>query len=239
MVLFSNINVGQEVEVYYQGAVEKGLVKFKGGLANTQGDWVGIQLERPVGRHSGIYKGRQYFACANKHGIFVHPSRIRFCALRRTYFNHYRSVSPSYVDDTLFGSGDRKQEPTSVPSTYLKSSREGFSDLSASWSAGQKSKGLYSARPNPTSYSVDQTQTFALGHPIGKTFTPKKHQRTKSALETRYGRSISPLTKFYDDPQSPFISKPTVPKTHMPTYALKKQDQRGWLSTHRPKEWSI
>ena len=36
-----------------------------------------------VGKHSGIFKGREYFTCKTKHGIFVHPSRIRFTPLKR------------------------------------------------------------------------------------------------------------------------------------------------------------
>lgn len=47
MVLFSNISVGQKVQVFYNDAVHNGVVKYKGGLSNTKGDWVGVELDRP------------------------------------------------------------------------------------------------------------------------------------------------------------------------------------------------
>ena len=62
MVLFINVNVGQDVEVYYQGGIEKGVVKYKGGLANTQGDWVGVQLDRP-GMWKVVYLGCGWAGC--------------------------------------------------------------------------------------------------------------------------------------------------------------------------------
>lgn len=47
MVLFANINVGQKVQVFYSDAIHTGIVKYKGGLANTKGDWVGVELDKP------------------------------------------------------------------------------------------------------------------------------------------------------------------------------------------------
>ena len=52
MVLFININVGQRVEVIYQGEVHQATVKYKGGLANTTGDWVGLELDEPGNEYS-------------------------------------------------------------------------------------------------------------------------------------------------------------------------------------------
>lgn len=47
MVLFINININQRVEVIYKGEVHEGTVKYKGGLTNTTGDWVGLDLDEP------------------------------------------------------------------------------------------------------------------------------------------------------------------------------------------------
>ena len=46
-----------------------GTIKYIGGLEEDASgqEWVGVELAEPVGRHSG----RQYFACAPRHGLFV------------------------------------------------------------------------------------------------------------------------------------------------------------------------
>ena len=47
MVLFSNVNVGQKVEVFHEGHIYCGKVKYKGTLNGVGGDWVGVELDVP------------------------------------------------------------------------------------------------------------------------------------------------------------------------------------------------
>ena len=49
-----------------------GTVRYIGPLAEdvTGGTWLGVELSEPIGRHSG----RRYFACAERHGLFVRAS---------------------------------------------------------------------------------------------------------------------------------------------------------------------
>ncbi|XP_071499016.1 uncharacterized protein [Diadema antillarum] len=172
MVLFININVGQRVEVIYKGEVHEGTVKYKGGLTNVTGDWVGIELDEPVGKHNGLYKGRQYFSCRNKHGIFVHPSRIRFMFTKRMYFDTYKSVSPdSSFDETLFHTAKPKvlgySDGKSVNGSYLDTARQGFEEQTDTWFAGK------SAKLHTRSYSETATPNYHLGHPVGSRFRVK------------------------------------------------------------------
>jgi tubulin-folding cofactor B len=214
-------------------------VKYKGGLSNVTGDWVGVELDQPVGKHSGIFKGREYFTCKTQHGIFVHPSRIRFTPLRRNIFDTYRTVSPrSYVEETLFRSSSAPKvtgpyDPVSVSDTFVRAASTGFEDPNASWHAGRR----YLSKSE--SFNCDTSPSFNLSHTVGRTLRPKKPQRPKSAMDLSSSGRTSPLRRFYGRTDSPFISSPTVPKTHMPREALELQDVRGWTSTPKPREWTL
>ena len=41
-----------------------------------EGDWVGVELENPVGDTDGSYAGTVYFVAQPNHAIFVSPSII-------------------------------------------------------------------------------------------------------------------------------------------------------------------
>ncbi|KAJ3425053.1 guanine nucleotide exchange factor [Anaeramoeba flamelloides] len=55
-----------------------GTIKFIGKTKFASGDWVGVELEKPVGRNSGIINQVKYFECTKKCGIFVRPSIILY-----------------------------------------------------------------------------------------------------------------------------------------------------------------
>ena len=106
--------------------------------------------------------------------------------------------------------------------------------MNASWHAGKK------CLSKSESFACAPTPDFHRSHNIGRTLTPKKPQRPKSAMDLSISNGrTSPLRTFYSRTDSPFISSPAVPKTHMPSEALKLQDMRGWSCTQKPREWSI
>ncbi|PIK44299.1 hypothetical protein BSL78_18837 [Apostichopus japonicus] len=193
MVLFANINVGQKVQVFYSDAIHTGIVKYKGGLANTKGDWVGVELDKPG---NGIYKGRQYFTCKTNHGVFLPPSSIRFNYLKRWHFDTYRSVSStSFVDETLFHTPrSRSPEPSDpkiISDRYSNLARNGFKDVSTSWHAGMQCKSA-----NESYHLGPPSPTFNRGHSVGRAFKPpeKKRERPKTALGTETFRSLTGMT---------------------------------------------
>ncbi|XP_062841393.1 kinesin-like protein KIF13A isoform X1 [Trichomycterus rosablanca] len=51
-----------------------GVVHYVGGVEFAQGIWVGVELERAVGKHDGTVQGRAYFRCPSGHGVFVRPA---------------------------------------------------------------------------------------------------------------------------------------------------------------------
>lgn len=37
---------------------------------------MGVELDKPTGKHDGSVEGIAYFMCANKHGVFVRPDKV-------------------------------------------------------------------------------------------------------------------------------------------------------------------
>ena len=57
MVLYSNINLNQRVELIYDNQLLRGTVKYKGAVNNLDGEWIGVSLDMPC-------------KCAFKHLMF-------------------------------------------------------------------------------------------------------------------------------------------------------------------------
>ena len=48
--------------------LQTGVLCFYGNVKFEAGLWAGVELDEPVGRHSGSVSGVQYFKCRPKHG---------------------------------------------------------------------------------------------------------------------------------------------------------------------------
>lgn len=56
----------------------RGEVKFVGMVKEMgHGFWVGVRLDEPIGENNGSIKGKFYFECENKFGVFVRPDYIK------------------------------------------------------------------------------------------------------------------------------------------------------------------
>jgi hypothetical protein len=47
MVYYDSINIGCEVEFLKNDKIYFGIVRYKGGLINRDGDWVGVETNEP------------------------------------------------------------------------------------------------------------------------------------------------------------------------------------------------
>ncbi|XP_020595535.1 tubulin-folding cofactor B [Phalaenopsis equestris] len=74
--LCKNIKAGDRCEV--ESGEKRGVVKYVGKVENgAPGFWVGIQLDEPLGKHDGMVKGKRYFECPPRHGIFLRPDKVK------------------------------------------------------------------------------------------------------------------------------------------------------------------
>ena len=55
---------------------QRGTVRFVGETDFAEGVWIGLELERPVGRNDGSVQGVRYFSCQQDHGLFCPPSHV-------------------------------------------------------------------------------------------------------------------------------------------------------------------
>ena len=54
----------------------QGTVRYFGPTKFSAGDWVGLEMDEPVGKNNGTVKGEPYFKCGEQHGLFVRPRSI-------------------------------------------------------------------------------------------------------------------------------------------------------------------
>eukprot|EP01091_Cochliopodium_minus_P014209 TRINITY_DN4789_c0_g1_i1.p1 TRINITY_DN4789_c0_g1~~TRINITY_DN4789_c0_g1_i1.p1 ORF type:complete len:228 (-),score=84.48 TRINITY_DN4789_c0_g1_i1:55-738(-) len=66
--------VGDRCQVLKTGT--RGEVKFVGKTEFSEGLWVGVQLDEPVGKNDGSVNGKRYFNCPKSYGIFIQPDQI-------------------------------------------------------------------------------------------------------------------------------------------------------------------
>jgi dynactin 1 len=83
----SELTVDARVEV--QG--KPGTVKFVGTTSFQTGKWVGIELDTPNGKNSGVVQGKRYFECRTNHGVFVRPSQVKALSAE-VHFLGYRKT---------------------------------------------------------------------------------------------------------------------------------------------------
>ncbi|XP_066435504.1 kinesin-like protein KIF13A isoform X4 [Eleutherodactylus coqui] len=53
-----------------------GTVRYIGTVDFSRGLWVGVELHVQLGKHDGTVKGKEYFRCKPKYGVFVRPNRL-------------------------------------------------------------------------------------------------------------------------------------------------------------------
>lgn len=53
-----------------------GTVRYIGAVDFSCGVWIGVELHVQLGKHDGTVKGKEYFRCKPKYGVFVRPNRL-------------------------------------------------------------------------------------------------------------------------------------------------------------------
>lgn len=53
-----------------------GFVRYVGEVEGTKGVWIGVELDEPYGKNDGSVKGKYYFRCKPKHGVFARQHQM-------------------------------------------------------------------------------------------------------------------------------------------------------------------
>eukprot|EP00927_Polykrikos_kofoidii_P072369 TRINITY_DN6849_c0_g1_i2.p1 TRINITY_DN6849_c0_g1~~TRINITY_DN6849_c0_g1_i2.p1 ORF type:complete len:849 (-),score=139.11 TRINITY_DN6849_c0_g1_i2:34-2580(-) len=73
-------NVGTRVRARYDGAMLPGIVRYVGPLhvpgKAGEGEWAGVELDSPRGKHDGYAGEQRYFECEPRHGLFCRAKAI-------------------------------------------------------------------------------------------------------------------------------------------------------------------
>lgn len=120
-----SLSIGLAVEFLINNTVESGFVRYKGSLNGKEGDWIGIEANKPginkhkwlnlygywfnfdlqkVGYCDGRLNGRVYFKCSEMFGLFLTADELRLAKLsKKSVRKLYKSVD-SECDEILFKS---------------------------------------------------------------------------------------------------------------------------------------
>lgn len=119
---------------------ETGTVAFVGQLAGKEGEFVGVELGRKVGKNNGSLAGERYFECLPGHGTFVRPSNVEL--LQRPSSNN----SGSYAEQ--FKSAQRHSASAShrANEAYMEEFHKGYAALAAAQGGEGKSSAVDQGR---------------------------------------------------------------------------------------------
>ncbi|GMF50926.1 unnamed protein product [Phytophthora fragariaefolia] len=84
-----------------------GFVRFLGEIMGVKGVWVGIELDEAYGKNDGSVKGRYYFRCKPKHGVFARPHQV-FLTMSGAKLHEHQLQQQQQIQDGISDSFDQK-----------------------------------------------------------------------------------------------------------------------------------
>ncbi len=80
--LAAKLKKGTKVKITAKGEYfnQPGVVKYVGPIEEkkAQGDYVGLQLQKPIGKNNGTHGGKEYFKTKPNMGIFLKPTSLAY-----------------------------------------------------------------------------------------------------------------------------------------------------------------
>ncbi|RDD41602.1 Tubulin-specific chaperone B [Trichoplax sp. H2] len=197
---------GARVELlWFDGSIVNGIIKYTGPLVSMIGEWIGVQLDRPIGRHNGLFKGRQYFTCPHRYGVFTRPENIRLkqfigrtSTLRNPSAKH--KIQQSFADENLFMQYEVDDRPDYL--RYKVAKPTGFVN------SVYVSESLFDIRQNEEIFTP--SRRYNRNHVISKTWKPKaaKSDRQERLIDLNFEGSFTPTA--------------SIPRVRSPTRSLNR-----------------
>ena len=71
-----DVDLFRGARVVVRKGTEAGTVRYLGTTQFALGEWVGVELDEPTGKHDGTFRDVHYFDCAEGHGAFVRRNTV-------------------------------------------------------------------------------------------------------------------------------------------------------------------
>ncbi|CAO3591941.1 unnamed protein product [Absidia cylindrospora] len=190
--LSSDLRPGTRIEV--QNKI--GTIRYVGTTSFQTGKWIGIELDDPLGKNSGVVQGKRYFDCRTNHGVFVRPSQVRILPPSSAPMSRGGSevvVAPPILINDSRHSGCKLSSRSIFSTTYtIPSSTLLPSRLSSQRRIQQRQQRLSSGSTSPTIPRA--TSVNSITPTASLTIGPGTIQGRKSLIST--GKSIGiPTTR--------------------------------------------
>ncbi|ORX62149.1 hypothetical protein DM01DRAFT_1379982 [Hesseltinella vesiculosa] len=218
-----------------------GTIRYVGTTSFQTGKWIGIELDEPLGKNSGVVQGKRYFECRMNHGVFVRPSQVRDIPMS-TSMEAISSSEGSLDSHSNISSHTSRFAPphdkaasprTSVsPMSSVLPSRIGSPSSASSSSrlSGMPSSPTGKGRPSPTAASRS-----SLVNPSRS----KTIQRPGSMVPTKPASSTSTLVSHSTRPRSGTLgSSPSSPSTKELRLAQLRKLRAATIPSSPPQQQS-
>ena len=90
-----NMLLHKRVDLPYSELRDCGMVAYVGHVEFAKGIWLGIIMDKPVGKNNGVVRGKKYFEADEKCGLFVRPSACKLAfsgAYAHAYIEGRRNI---------------------------------------------------------------------------------------------------------------------------------------------------
>jgi len=137
-----------------------GTVRYVGETGFKPGEWVGVQLDEPIGKHDGSVNGQLYFKCPDRFGLFTRPDKVEVLRERPiSIWEEWQALS-QHVDGRCGHARDGSAMTPVVVARRDGDMRPGATDeriaprVSTSAVVGTAADGTSTSPASPSSYAA-------------------------------------------------------------------------------------
>lgn len=122
-------DVGQTVRFKTGNENHQGVLRYLGRVEGQQGDWCGIELREAKGKNDGSVKGKAYFQCPPKHGLFVKKEVVSVVVTTRSPAKRLSTVPSSHTAPKA--AAPISKRASIAPTTRPSAARQSISSVPA------------------------------------------------------------------------------------------------------------